>query len=95
MRLPPGPGAANEEIIDVVQPDFIVIINPANVDEAGIVGPPDWLVFPKEQLVWAYQLDEAGEYQPSGEYAGPGRMPVATLPGLTIDWREVFDDVPP
>jgi len=53
-----------------------------------------WIVIPGLQTIQTYQLDEAGEYQPSGEYAEPGLMPVATLPGLSIEWREVFDNVP-
>ncbi|MDO7875180.1 Uma2 family endonuclease [Hymenobacter sp. ASUV-10] len=85
-------------------PDWIIeILSPGNTsrdtktkfdlyEENGV--REYWIVIPGLQTIQTYQLDEAGEYQPSGEYAEPGLMPVATLPGLTIDWREVFDEGP-
>ena len=51
-----------------------------------------WLVFPDAQAVVAYQLNENGRYQLTAEYAEPGPMPVATLPGLAVEWADIFDD---
>lgn len=48
-----------------------------------------WIVFPGEKTVAAYQ-HENGRYRLSAEYAEPGPIPVRTLPGLTIDWSDVF-----
>jgi hypothetical protein len=31
-----------------------------------------------------------GRYQLAGEYAGPGPVPYTTLPGLGLDWSDVF-----
>ncbi len=41
----------------------------------------------------AHLLDENGRYQVTGEYAEPGPMPVAAVPGLAVEWAEVFDGV--
>ena len=51
-----------------------------------------WIVAPGLQSVTAYVLDARGQYQLAAEYAGPGPMPVATLPGLAVEWADVFDD---
>ena len=123
VRLPPWPGAAPDDITDVVQPDLLVVCDPARVDERGALGAPDWLVevvsagfvdrdtrlkfalyqrhgvreywlvFPHFNTVLAYVLDAAGQYQLTAEYAAPGPMPVATLPGLAVEWADVFDEV--
>ncbi|RZK16051.1 MAG: Uma2 family endonuclease, partial [Hymenobacter sp.] len=50
-----------------------------------------WIVFPGLKTVTAYVL-ENGQYQLAGEYAEPGLMPVATLPGLMVEWAEIFDE---
>lgn len=83
-------------------PDWIIeILSPGNTsrdtkikfdlyEENGV--REYWIVIPGLKTIQTYQLDDAGEYQPSGEYAEPGLMPVATLPGLTIEWSEVFAD---
>lgn len=122
MRLPPWPGAANNDIVDVVQPDLLVVCNPAGLDERGAIGPPDWLVevvspgfvdrdtrlkfdlyqhhgvreywivIPGLKTIQIFLLDEAGRYQLAAEYAAPGPMPVATLPGLAVEWADVFGD---
>lgn len=122
VRLPPWPGAAPTDIVDVVQPDLLVVRDPACLDERGAVGPPDrlvevvspgfvdrdirlkfdlyqrhgvpeyWLIFPEARAVTAYVLDAAGQYQVAAEYTEPGPMPVATLPGLAVEWADVFDD---
>ena len=122
VRLPPWPGAAPDDIVDVVQPDLLVVCDPARLDEQGAIGAPDWLVevvspgfvdrdirlkfdlyqrhgvreywlvFPEACTVAAYVLDAAGQYQLAAEYAAPGPIPVATLPGLAVEWADVFDD---
>ena len=40
----------------------------------------------------AYVLDAQGQYQLAAEYAEPGPMPAATVPGLAVEWADVFDD---
>lgn len=51
-----------------------------------------WLVFPKEQVVQAFTLTEAGEYQLVQEYDAPGLLPSHTLPALQLEWADVFAD---
>ncbi len=53
-----------------------------------------WIVYPGIRSVVVYVLDAAGQYQLAAEYAAPGPMPVATLPGLAVEWADVFDDEP-
>ena len=83
-------------------PDWIIeIVSPGNVghdtktkfdlyQENGV--REYWIVFPGEKTVAAYVL-ENDEYRLAAEYAAPGPMPVATLPGLAVEWADVFDDV--
>ena len=51
-----------------------------------------WIVYPGIQSVVVYVLDAQDEYQLTAEYAAPGPMPVATLPGLAVEWADIFDD---
>ena len=82
-------------------PDWIIeIVSPGNLkhdtitkfglyEENGV--REYWVVFPGEQTVLAYVLDAHGRYEVAGEYAAPGPMPVAVLPGLAVEWAEVFE----
>lgn len=49
-----------------------------------------WIVHPGINTVAAWTLDEAGQFQLAAEYTEPGPMPVATLPGLVVEWTTVF-----
>ena len=85
-------------------PDWIIeIVSPGNLkhdtktkfdlyEEAGV--QEYWVVFPGEKTILTYVLDANGRYQIAAEYAEPGPMPVATLPGLAVEWSEVFDELP-
>lgn len=119
VRLTRGTANGDAQIQTVVQPDILVVCDPAKLDERGCLGAPDWIieivspgntahdtktkfdlyeesgvreywiVYPGLQSVEAWTL--AGErYELAGQYAAPGPMPVATLPGLAIEWAEVF-----
>ncbi len=82
-------------------PDWIIeIVSPGNLkhdtktkydlyEEAGV--QEYWVVFPGEQTILAYVLDDNGRYQVAAEYAEPGPMSVSVLPGLAVEWSEVFD----
>ena len=84
-------------------PDWIIeIVSPGNLkhdtktkfdlyEENGV--REYWVVFPGEQTILAYVLDGHGRYQISDEYAAPGPMPVTVLPGLAVEWAEVFEPV--
>jgi Uma2 family endonuclease len=84
-------------------PDWIIeIVSPGNLkhdtktkydlyEEAGV--QEYWVVFPGEKTILTYVLDAHGRYQITAEYAEPGPMLVATLPGLAVEWREVFDEL--
>lgn len=85
-------------------PDWIIeIVSPGNLkhdtktkfdlyEEAGV--REYWVVFPGEQTILTYVPDAHGRYQVAAEYAAPGPMPVAVLPGLAVEWSEVFDALP-
>jgi len=81
-------------------PDWIIeIISPGNFahdtrtkfglyEENGV--REYWLVNPGLNTVVAWTLDAAGAYQLAAEYTEPGPMPVATLPGLALEWAALF-----
>ena len=83
-------------------PDWIIeILSPGNAghdtktkfdlyEENGV--REYWIVYPGIQSVVVYVLDAQDEYQLTAEYAAPGPMPVATLPGLAVEWADIFDD---
>ena len=83
-------------------PDWIIeILSPGNLahdthtkfdlyEENGVL--EYWIVAPGLQSVTAYVLSN-GKYQLRAEYAASGPMPVATLPGLAVEWADVFDDL--
>lgn len=53
-----------------------------------------WIVSPTDQLIAAFVRDEAtARYRLVGEHAGPGPVPCATLPGLALDWADIFTEV--
>ena len=80
-------------------PDWIVeILSPGNTardtrskfdlyEESGVL--EYWLVFPGLKTVACYVLDQE-QYRLAAEYAAPGPIPVATLPGLALEWTDIF-----
>lgn len=80
-------------------PDWIVeILSPGNTsrdtktkfdlyEESGVL--EYWIVFPGIKTVAVYVLDQ-DQYRLSAEYAAPGPVPVHTLPGLALEWTEIF-----
>ena len=62
-------------------------------EEAGV--GEYWIVLPQDNDISVFVLDEAtARYQLVGEYAGPGPIPCRTLPGLALDWADVFSENP-
>ncbi len=60
--------------------------------EEGGVGEY-WIVSPLEQDITVFVLDETtARYRLVGEYAAPGAVPCATLPGLALDWADIFPE---
>jgi Uma2 family endonuclease len=54
-----------------------------------------WIVLPQENDISVFVLDEAtARYRLVGEYASPGAIPCRTLPGLELDWADIFLDKP-
>jgi len=80
-------------------PDWIIeIVSPGNTardtktkfdlyEENGV--QEYWIVYPGHKTVSAFLLED-GQYKIASEYSEPGLMPVATLPGLSLEWAEVF-----
>ena len=63
-------------------------------EEAGV--GEYWIVLPQEQGLSAFVRDRAtGRYCLTGEYAGPGSIPCATLPGLALNWTDIFGEARP
>ena len=116
-----GTSAADEAITSVVQPDLLIVCDPARLDERGCVGAPDWIieilspgtatrdwkakfdlyeengvgeywiVAPKERNISVFVRDmTTGHYQSVGDFGAPGLVPSHTLPGLALEWDEVF-----
>jgi len=60
-------------------------------EEAGV--GEYWIVAPGEQSISVFVHDEGtGRYQLAGEYAQPGPVPCDTLPGLALDWSDIFTE---
>jgi Uma2 family endonuclease len=49
-----------------------------------------WLVFPKEEIIEVFELDDKGKYQRSGGFADDDELTSSLLPGLKIIVGEVF-----
>jgi len=81
-------------------PDWIVeILSPGNTtrdtrikfdlyEESGVL--EYWIVYPGVKTVAAFTLVD-GQYKLTAEYTEPGPIPVATLPGLNLEWAEIFE----
>ena len=81
-------------------PDWIVeILSPGNTsrdtrtkfdlyEESGVL--EYWIVTPGLKTVAVYALENE-RYQLVAEYFEPGPIPVRTLPGLALEWAEVFE----
>lgn len=59
-------------------------------EEAGV--GEYWIVGPSDQDISVFVLDDASRYRLLGEYAGPGPVACATLPGLGLDWSDIFTE---
>jgi Uma2 family endonuclease len=63
-------------------------------EEAGV--GEYWIVLPQENDISVFVLDETtARYRLVGEYASPGAIPCRTLPGLELDWADIFAENPP
>lgn len=62
-------------------------------EEAGV--GEYWIVLPQDNDISVFVLDETtARYRLVGEYAGPAPIPCRTLPGLNLDWADIFGDNP-
>ena len=80
-------------------PDWIIeIVLPGNTardtktkfdlyEESGV--REYWMVYPGLKTITAYVL-EGERYQLAGEYIELGLLPAASVPGLALEWAEVF-----
>lgn len=60
-------------------------------EEAGV--GEYWIVDPLAQDLSAFVRDAGtGRYHLAGEYSQPGPLPCATLPGLGLEWEDVFPE---
>ncbi|MFD2720320.1 Uma2 family endonuclease [Hymenobacter monticola] len=62
-------------------------------EEAGV--REYWIVLPQDNDVSVFVLDDVtARYRLVGEYASPGLIPCQVLPGLNLDWADVFAENP-
>lgn len=59
-------------------------------EEAGV--KEYWLVYPYEQVLQQFVLDESGKYQLLAMYADEGEISTRLFPELVIDLADVFED---
>lgn len=83
-------------------PDWIVeILSPGNTtrdtrikydlyEESGVL--EYWIVYPGVKTVAAFTLVDS-QYKLTAEYTEPGPIPVATLPGFSLEWADIFEAV--
>lgn len=83
---------APDLIIEVVSPSTQARDWKAKFDlyeESGVT--EYWIADPLGHSLAVFVLNEpTARYQFVGEYVGPGPVPCATLPGLGLDWADVF-----
>ncbi|WBA41851.1 Uma2 family endonuclease [Hymenobacter canadensis] len=84
-------------------PDWIIeILSPGNTahdsktkfdlyEENGV--QEYWMVDPGLKNIVVYTLGETDQYELQGEFYQPGPIPVATLPGVELEWTEVFEGI--
>lgn len=85
---------APDWIIEIISPgsskkdtkDKFEIYEAAGVEEY-------WLVYPSDQNVFVYTLNEAGKYEGHPPYAKVDKISPKTFPKLVIDLNEVFPDI--
>lgn len=80
-------------------PDWIIeILSPGNTtrdtrikfdlyEESGVL--EYWIIYPGVKTVAAFTL-LGGQYKLTAEYTEPGPIPVVALPGLSLEWAEIF-----
>ena len=81
-------------------PDLVVeILSPGNshkevklkfelYEEAGV--KEYWIVYPEEESVAVFLLDENGRYNGAALYAGKDKIHCEAVPGLIVDTKEIF-----
>lgn len=81
-------------------PDLVVeILSPGNshkevklkfelYEEAGV--KEYWIVYPEEESVAVFLLDENGRYNGAALYAGKDKIHSEAIPGLIVDTKEIF-----
>jgi len=85
---------APDWIIEIVSPSSLVLDTRTKFDLYAENGVGEyWIVFPGEQTIVAYALTAEGQYDAIGTYAEPGLMASHTLPGLAVEWLDIFEEV--
>ena len=84
---------APDWIIEIVSPSSLVLDTRTKFDLYAENGVREyWIAYPGEQIITAFALTAAGQYELTGTYAEPGPMPSSSLPELAIEWADVFGE---
>lgn len=79
-------------IIEIVVPGSITRTVKTKFDlyeESGV--GEYWIIYPIMNNIVVYVL-EGKKYKLVGEYFEPGLIPVTTVPGLTLEWADIFTE---
>ncbi|MDO7887103.1 Uma2 family endonuclease [Hymenobacter cheonanensis] len=84
---------APDWIVEIVLPSSLVLDTRTKFDlyAENEVGEY-WIAYPGEQIITAYALSAAGQYELTGTYAEAGPMASSSLPELAIDWADIFEE---
>ena len=81
-------------VIEIVSPSSLVLDTRTKFDLYAENGVREyWIAYPGEQIVTAFALTEASQYELAGTYAEPGPMPSSVLPELAIEWADIFGEI--
>ncbi len=85
---------APDWIIEVISPSTARLDTTTKFDLYAENGVQEyWIAYPREQFINTYVLNADSEYEASGTYAAAGPMSVHSLPGLEIEWADVFEQM--
>ena len=85
-----GCSGAPDLMIEIISPSTAWLDNGIKANLYAENGVREyWIVFPAEQIINLYEL-RGEEYKINEVYAEPGPITSLALPGLRLDWNDIF-----